>query len=122
MQIRTGALAKLIASHGVALIHQPPLSAIHDRPWTPEAQDTASGATILGVIQHIRAETNPRLPAGSLRALAVLKLDPAMRRPLPGDRLAEDSRIWTIETILPLMEDRRAVLVEAVLLTSGEVT
>ncbi|XDZ66199.1 hypothetical protein AB8880_02060 [Alphaproteobacteria bacterium LSUCC0684] len=120
MRIRTHGLAKLISAHGVKLHHYPPQPAAADMPWTPEVMESPSGVELTGIIQHIRAETNPRLPAGSMKAVAVLKLNPQEPLPRPGEQLRQESRIWTIETILPLMEDRHAVLVEAVLLTSGE--
>jgi len=120
MRIQTNGLAKLISSYGVKLHHYPPQPAAADMPWTPEVMKNSLGVEITGIIQHIRAETNPRLPAGSMKAVAVLKLNPLEPMPRPGEHLRQESRIWTIETILPLMEDRHAVLVEAVLLTSGE--
>jgi len=120
MPIRTRALARLISDHGVKLIHRPPQPAAADTPWAPDATETRDEEVIEGVIQRIRAETNPSLPAGSMKAVAVLKLPREISPPMPGDHLHQGSRTWTIETILPLVEDRQAVLVEAVLLTSGE--
>lgn len=118
MKFNVSPITRLIARYGteINIINNP--GPDPRAPWQPADQIVTLIRT-KGLIQEMKPVSDPDLPAGSIRAVAIIELLKNYRQPRPGDRLSALDRHWRIETILPVVSHRGVKLVEVVITSAG---
>ena len=111
---------RFVMRHGVDITHHPQASASADAPWALSS-DVPPSVVLKGLIQRIRAESSPDMPQGGFRAVAVLVISKGIAKPRPGDSLEAEDQHWRIKAVLPLARHRSGEMVEASLVSYGEI-